>query len=97
LCQPFSISDHEHDAAASSRRFDPLVRCRDLFERELLAISNPPHPAASASFTASAALALFAGAKSSLPRKSTRTFLKSSGQNGMPGVATSVAEVAIDP
>jgi len=39
-----SISDHQHDAAASSRRFDPLVRCRDLFERELLRDLEPAPP-----------------------------------------------------
>ena len=75
---------HDHASArrgASSRSWAVAISSRE----NCSAIGMPPHPAMSASLIARAASSLSADVKSSLPRKSTRTFLKSSGQNGMPG------------
>ena len=84
-------SEQDNDAATHSRRFESLVSGGDLIQWQRSAISKPSHPATSASLIARTASTLSAGLKSSLPRKSTRMFLKRSGQNGMGGVAASVA------
>ena len=63
-----------------------LVSSRDLVKRELLGDWHPfPSGKESASLVARAASSLSACVKSSLPRKSTRTFLNSKRQNGDAG------------
>lgn len=84
-------SKHHNHTHARTRRFDDLVSRRDLIKWELLDDRHSLHPERSASLVARAAFSLSAGAKSSLPRKSMRMFLKSSSQNGMAGVSTLVA------
>lgn len=52
---------------------------------------GPDQPAVSAALSALAAARFASDGKSSLPRKSTRVFLKTSGQNGSVGSGARVA------